>query len=294
MILCVSMQWLPYDWRYQLIYIAYRWALVLYFFIWLVIAGKSSRNSYFIYLTNWAHLAFNSYLIISALSSSFKLAVTRYARPKGPDTPAYKDNLIEDDSELEGYWNVSKNTLSWYQIVHWVSFTLGIELAFGVMVLYWTLDYNSTQVIDGVNVNTHLLNGILALVDVWISGTPVRLLHCLYLMLFSFVYGTFSGVYYISTGRNIYAVLDYRSNTGAAVGLNMGIVFVFLPLLHLCVYLLSMCRRWLVRWARTQVQRRVRSGSLPISPSDMSDELTEMKTLAELDNDSASDIANDS
>lgn len=226
-----------------MLYVAYRWTLVLYFFIWLIMAGKGQGNGkYFIFLTNWAHLSYNFYLIIAAVSTTTK-SITNHCAKRHKEPSHSRDYFTV--AEPDDYWNISKNRLSWYQMVHWVYFTIGNELAFGIMVLYWSLIYRGGN-IDGISANTHLLNGILSLADVWISGLPVNFLHVVYLLIFGTVYNIFSGVYFISTGENIYGVLDYKNNTGSAVGLYLALTFLLLPFLHLCVYLMYLGRQWVV------------------------------------------------
>lgn len=261
----------------------YRWALVFYFIIWLVVAGKQGGHKYFIYLTNWAHLAYNSYLVVSAVSTSLKLALTHSRRAALTADEEESRHLFQASviSEPDGYWNRSGNTLSWYQVLHWVLFTVGNEIAVGVMLLYWTLDYRG-QTVDGVNANTHLLNGILAVVDVWLSGVPVYLLHCLYLMSFYLVYGIFSGLYFIGTGENIYPILDYRGSTGSAVGLSLAVTFLVTPLFHFCVYVMYLCRQWLVYQvcALKQVGGGGSRGGVSTVEQGSSVELTEIKNLS--------------
>lgn len=147
--------------------------------------------------------------------------------------------------EPVGYWNTSGNQLNWYQMVYWVLFTIGNELATCIMVLYFLLIYRGDE-IDGVDANTHLTNGLLSLVDLWISGLPVNFLHFVYIVTFSVVYSIFSGAYFLSTGENIYDVLDYRSAPGAAVGLYLSLTFLLLPLLHSVVYFMYLGREWVV------------------------------------------------
>ena len=240
------MQWLPYKLPHQLIYITYRWVLVLYFFGWLVDAGKSQGNGeYFIYLTNWAHISYNTYLIIAAISTTWGVISTHWAgklRGRQP-TMAYQDYL--SIAEPYDYWNLSNNHLRWYQMIHWVFYSIGNELALCIMILYWSFIYRGWAV-DGVDANTHLVNGILSVVDMWICGLPVYFLHFVYILIFASAYCIFSGVYFIATSEIIYPVLDYGSDPGAAVALYLGLIFLLLPFLHLLVYLMYLGKQWMV------------------------------------------------
>lgn len=142
-------------------------------------AGKSQGDGYyFIYLTNWAHISYNTYLIVAAVSTSTKQIMV-YRRSRQQNTTHSRDYLTA--GEPAGYWNTSGNQLDWYQMVYWVLFTIGNELATCIMVLYFLLIYRGDE-IDGVDANTHLTNGLLSLVDLWISGLPVNFLHFVYIV----------------------------------------------------------------------------------------------------------------
>lgn len=161
-------------------------------------------------------------------------------------------------------------------MVHWVLYSIGNELSLCIMILYWSFIYRGGTV-DGVNANTHLLNGILSLVDMWISGLPVYLLHVLYILVFSSVYSIFSGLYFIATGGIIYKVLDYGSNAGAAVGLYLALTFLLLPVVHFLVYLMYLGKQWTIY--RVCAVRHARwSGTAPQQSSSV--ELSDLRVLS--------------
>ena len=209
-------------------------------------AGASAGDlNYFKFLTNWAHIAYNSYLITAALSTTVKAIMVHCSTETvHSSNPRCKDYF--GVGTPSGYWNLTNNRLSWYQMLQWVLFTIGNEGAFVVLVLYWSLIFHNEK-IDGVNANTHLLNGILSIVDVWVTGLPVNLVHFIYLTIFSTIYSMFAGVYYIASENIIYAPLNYKDNAGGAVGLCLLVSFLVLPLLHSAVYVIYLCRQWLVR-----------------------------------------------
>ncbi len=200
---------------------------------------------YFVFLTNWAHLAYNVYLITAAVSVTAKVIILHRSNRKEQMSAPYSQDYFGVQVP-SGYWNTSHNQLSWYQMLHWLLFTIGNEGAFLILVLYWSLIFHG-ETISGVNANTHLINGILSVLDLWVTGLPVNLLHFVYLMIFATIYTTFAGVYYISSGEIIYAPLNYTANAGAAVGLCLSVTFFLLPFLHSVFYVMYLCRQWLVR-----------------------------------------------
>lgn len=102
-----------------------------------------------------------------------------------------------------------------------------------------------------MNLNTHLINGIVSITVLWVSRTPVRLLHVVYLVGFGAVYSVFTGIYYAAGGTNaqdepyIYEVLDYDDNPGTATAYVLIVVLVFLPFIHLLFYVQYVARYWL-------------------------------------------------
>ena len=128
--------------------------------------------------------------------------------------------------------------INWYQIIHWLLFTLGTDVTFGISVLYWALALQRWG---------HLVNGIVAVVEVWISGVPVQLLHFIYPMIYAAVYSVFTGIYFAASGNVIYDnVLDYGEGLGLAVGVVVGVTLVFIPLMHLIFYFQYFVKFWIL------------------------------------------------
>ena len=200
--------------------------------------------------------------MISALSVTLRFVIVHWVNRS---TESNRLHSVDNQAAVEprGYCNLSNNRISWYQMVHWLFFTIGNELAILVLILFWSLVYKGEK-ITGVSANTHLINGLLAVVDVCITGLPVNLLHCIYLLILSSVYSTFSGVYFIITGDNIYSVLDYKNHTGGAVGLYLSLTFLLLPAVHFLIFILHLSRKWVVyyhcvvrTWSRRFAQERL-------------------------------------
>ena len=238
----------------------YRWIISLYFLAWLVPTGIADENGgpkYFIYLTNWAFLLFNLYLLVSAIAVTLQFVV-HYSYDK--------ENLSHDDlhqrqQNLHDKHQVIRTLLGadythkvvWYQKVQWLLITIGLEMAVGVSVLYWVVVYSSEHKLNGENFNVHLVNGIVALFDVCFSGIIIRLAHVVYLFCFGAVYVIFTGIYFAADGTNaqdkpyIYAAIDYGEELGLALLYVFIIILVFLPILHFAIYALYGARRWLVK-----------------------------------------------
>ena len=146
--------------------------------------------------------------------------------------------------------------------IQWPLFTVGTEFAVAITLLYWTLFYEPHSKhnffsIDSLHI--HLINGILAIVDLWMSGVPVRVYHALHSVLFAISYVVFTGVYYAAGGTDpagnsfIYPFLNYESSPGSAIGLGIVCALVLTTSIHFVFYLQFIIRNWITCY----IQRRV-------------------------------------
>lgn len=263
------LQWLPNHIKYQWIYLVFRWVMAAYFFGWLIPSGLIEENGgvkYFIFLTNWCYLAWNVYLIASAISVTVKVILV-YCYPScasrgaGTTTASLLESPkphIDIDVPI-GCCGRGEDATSWYQKIQWLLYYFGVHMAVTVCILYWALLYNGGPV-DGVNIHTHLLNGIIAVIDVLFSGVPVRFLHFIYPVLFGIVYAVFTGIYFAAGGTNavgdpyVYRVLDYGNSPGTATAYVVAVVVVFIPIVHLLLFGLYSMRFWIscYIWSRRE------------------------------------------
>ena len=240
-------------------YLAYRWILSGYFLAWLIVSIVEAVDGtdYGIHITNWIHIVHNLYLFIGALSSTIKYLTVHFLSPsQAYDFSRSSEYEIKKPSGCCGY---ADNKLSWYQSVHWFFFALDVQLAFGLLLMYWSLYYGGWPV-DAVNLNTHVVTGLVFLIDVWISGLPVNLLHAVYPTLFVIIYLVFSAVYYVTSGGVVlYGILDYGANLGHTIGIWV-VVLVCGIAVVLVMYLVYLVRYWLLYYCL--VARRQGSSEL--------------------------------
>ena len=249
------MQWLPYRWYFQIFFIIYRWVIAGFFFGWLIAAGLYPLNGgpkFFIFLTNWGFLAFNAHLTWSAIVSTvdfFKEFV--YCRQQYIDLGETRSLAYQRDVETPtGCCGRGYNRISWYHMIQWALFMIGTELAVVFTILYWPLLYDPDIPISGVNFNTHGTQGIISVIELLITGVPIRFYHFYFTQIFASVYAVFTGIYFAAGGTNIrnkpyiYSILDYGNNPGSATGLVLGVILVFLPIVHFLFYLIYVARYW--------------------------------------------------
>ena len=249
----IFLQWLPPHWKWQWLYVVYRWIVALYFFAWFMVilnnANISLKAKYLIYITNWAFIVWNTYLIFAAVSvtinticenTSMRDSILRRKSCQNELTVAYTDEAEKRQTQL-----------TWYDKLQWLLFSIGTECAVAVTVLYWGLFYDPHSEHNLFSIDSlhmHLINGIVALIELWITAIPIRFYHALHLILFALCYILFTVFYYVASGTDpsgnkfIYPFLNYESNPGGALGLALGCVFIFTTLIHMVFFTLYLCR----------------------------------------------------
>ncbi len=214
----------------------------------MVIAGVQTGGPiFFIYLTNWGLISFNIYLVIAALSTTTKfLTVHVICRQRYGEAELGR---VQSDSYFlrspSGCCGYGDNKLTWYQMIHWFFFNIGNMQAFGILILYWGILYRGGPVSPS-SFHTHLINGLVSIVDLWVSGLPVNIFHFVWIMIYAVLYSIFTGIYFVISGRSVYTVLDYENDLVSAIGLVVGLILAFLPLVHIVVFYLQYVIRYLI------------------------------------------------
>lgn len=243
------MQWLPYNWKMQWLYIMYRLLLFFYFLLWtMYIISLEPPGKSLIFLTNWSLIVWDLYLFVSVTSVSIN-QLRQYICP-----------TRKQQTSLKWVCCVfGKNQATLCDKISWLLFVVSAESAVAVTLLYWVrLREDGASLYPAVH-HPHLTSGIVATLDLWITGLPVHLFQILYSLLFTSTYAAFTGVYYIANGTNtqdnfIYPVLDYDSNPGLATAVVVVVGLIFLPLIHVCFIVQYLLRTW----ATVYVHRRVK------------------------------------
>lgn len=247
---------------WQLVFLIYRCVMSFYFLAWLVPSGVHDLNGgpkYFIFLTNWSYLLFNSYLLVAAMSTILQFIIhhTYDSRKMSRHDLFVKHNLLKFNVKEKFIRELLgadyRMEVVWYQKIQWLLGTMGLGVAVAVSILYWSVVYSSSDELDGVNLNTHFVNGIVALFDVWFSGIIIKLYHVVYILAFGVTYGMFSGIYCVVGGTNvqgkpyIYSILDFKDELGQAIVFLIITGLVYLPLVHLVMYAIYGIRYWLAK-----------------------------------------------
>lgn len=237
---------------------------MLYFLSWLTVLTvqasqeQAVQSKFFIYLTNWGFLVLNAYFLVSAVSVLLTSVCHRHL-PLSPRLPTILTDQ-SDDFKL----SFTEPALVVVNGLHWILAILGLEYAVGITILFWAF-FNSPALfsysLSGESIHVHMLNGIVACIDMLITGLPFRILHVVYVIMFGSVYIIFSGIYYAANGidifgnRYIYPILDYDHNPGLAAGVGVSCAVILSAALHTGFILLFVCRHLLSHRLQTRVYR---------------------------------------
>lgn len=123
---------------------------------------------------------------------------------------------------------------TWYHKVAWFFYIIAANNSLLVTVVYWSLLYTGYKIREA-DVAFHLLNSVFMLIETFVSGIPVHLVHVVYAVLYGSIYLVFTVVYWLNGGTNtsgdsyIYPILDYKSKPYAATVLIILYGLVGLP-----------------------------------------------------------------
>ena len=234
---------------------------MLYFLFWLAMtvihALDGVHFKYFIFLTHWGFIAWNGYLVLSTATVT-AAALGRWEFD-GAKHDSHESRSTSSDSNNSGSTGCTKVVPSSQSSagcslvpletsfkLQWAFFLIGGEYAVVISILYWAFYTGSTN--SGQNLysldslHLHAINGIFAVVEIWLSGIPVRICHAVYSIAFGCAYILFTVLYYAAGGRDsvghrfIYPFLDYGSNAGAAVALAVSCAVFLVGGIHLLFF----------------------------------------------------------
>ena len=101
---------------------------------------------------------------------------------------------------------------------------------------------------SALTVHVHGVNGLLAIVDIFISRVPFQFLHLFYPSILTALYALLNGLYFAASGEIVYNALNYRDSLGTAIGLVIVLALSATPI-YIVLFLLA--------WFRDVVYKRV-------------------------------------
>ena len=126
-----------------------------------------------------------------------------------------------------------------YLKLNWLLFAISAPAALLVTGVYFVALFPQKKVdyLNPEDVNLHLMNTVIVLLELCVSAFPVRLLHYVYMFVYGALYATFSIIYWSVDHTHVLypGVLDwnYPKKTGFVLII---LALVILPLLQIFVY----------------------------------------------------------
>ncbi|XP_028394205.1 protein rolling stone-like [Dendronephthya gigantea] len=226
---------------------------------------------WFIYLTNWSFLL----LTVTMIGLTLVSIIREYENISSSTENASQEMrncgaIITANAECASSQNnankvgPSPTSLTWYEKGVWILWIVSSNAALVVTLNYWLLVFQPPT--DFMDIAVHALNSFVMLVEFFMSKTPVRILHVLYVMIFAIVYSLFSVIFWAAGGVNVkvpltqnaifapWKVLDYENGEPAVVSaVLLGIIFLISPILQLTLFGLHRLKQRYLRKKRDAI-----------------------------------------
>lgn len=183
----------------------------------------ASPSKYWIYLTDWGYEIFVWRMILDFLMVCSRIvSVQRW--------PNYEGQYLHETNHFG-------NQFLWFMT------TLSYTIAVVITLAFWTclvpLDDLSkwTPLSWFTNINVHLIQGVLSIVDTFVSSSPRRMAHMWAPVIFGLVYLIFNVAYTLSGGTDpvgnpfIYPITDWLNKPGFSSGM-IFVVVIMCVLVH--------------------------------------------------------------
>ena len=134
-------------------------------------------------------------------------------------------------------------SLKWYHVTAWILFNVYATSAVMITIGYWigVVSELQTEAEEEykpafiINIHVHVVNAVLAVIEVAVGNQLVRLLHFYWPMIFGTVYGLFTLLLYAIDDLILYDVLDWRLHSKEAGFFLLGMLFFGTMIIHILV-----------------------------------------------------------
>ncbi|KAK6176779.1 hypothetical protein SNE40_015013 [Patella caerulea] len=263
-----------FQWRVPpIVYLIYRFIVAGYTFSWLIYTAQISSNppyGWAAYLTNWSYTILTVYLFLHLIITivhyclNCRRGVTLFRKIDSEQHQKYfrEDNVLQRSASSE---NITENSddeiqvvvpkLPFYVKIVWLLFTVISPAALTVTIMFWAAIYPSLKHANPIgidNIQLHVLNTVIILLEHAVTAVPFRLLHFIYPTIYGLIYIIFSIIFWSGDhNRVIYNILDW-SKPGMTVGFVLLIGFVVIPILCLTFFLIHRLKLCIYRKISSQ------------------------------------------
>lgn len=202
-----------------------------------------------VWLTNWTYLALTCHLVLAAVicivytcqyNSFFVRTPCVVAENQARYTRGYDGFSIEDRAGRV-VPSVSRSDIPWYMKVNWVLFNIVAIGAPMVTVVYFVALYPQIYKDGGQigpeDLNLHLMNSVLVLLEIIFAAYPVRIFHAFHVVIFGILYGIFSLIFWAVDHSNVLypEVLNWNYPLQTSLILLL-LVFIAVPGLQILLF----------------------------------------------------------
>ncbi|XP_046371834.2 protein rolling stone-like [Haliotis rufescens] len=255
-----------WQWRIPpILYLLYRLVLAVYVDVWLIYltAGSGSMDlpnglSMAAFLTIWTYTVLALYMTTNFVAAFFNYFCLRRQDThfmRRPPSEGHQNMFPEISTDpwmvSSGYEAVPDSDeevdirlyrLPWYLKIVWILFNVVSSSSVMVTIIFFAVlfpEMTGAKVGSMDNVQLHMLNSVIVVVEHLVSAIPIRLLHVIYPITYGLVYVFFSLFYWIPDHNHVMypKVLDWNQ-PGLTIGMICLIGFVIIPVLHSVFYLI--------------------------------------------------------
>ncbi|XP_062924264.1 protein rolling stone [Mobula hypostoma] len=251
------------QWRlHPVIWLCYRIFMAVYSLTWCICSGVQTNNvKWFIFLTHLTYIMLTAYFNLALINLICCMAFGRRKETQNVKEASLAELSLPNPkaaTEVEGgssSWIKRKEfpappSLLQYPInIQWGLLNLICVTSLYVTIAFWSIDYVPGRAApDSININVHVVNSVLVLLEIGMTAAPVHLVHFIYVLLYCLSYILFTIVYWALGGTNlrgklyIYRILNYSKSLGAAAGCIIGSLCIVLPLLQFLMWNLHLLR----------------------------------------------------
>jgi hypothetical protein len=148
---------------------------------------------------------------------------------------------IPETEILEDERCIVAPSLIWQEKIVWFLWIISANAGLLVSVEYWLLVFRPPT--SFMDISVHALNSVFILTELLIGKLPVRILHWIYVLIFSIIYAVFTVIYWAAGGLNgrgdpfIYDILDYENGKpGSIAAVLLSSIFIVTPLIQFILY----------------------------------------------------------
>ncbi|XP_005096245.1 uncharacterized protein LOC101853781 [Aplysia californica] len=252
-----------FQWRSPgIFFLVYRIAVAAYTLTWLIKTAIESKLpddvsvTWGSFLTNWTYTLLTIYFLLHALIALVVYLLCRGSglqlmRRLAPEQHRYLfhelgnayEGFPQDPEERTPLTSSDDvhfelgNRVPWYFALLWVIFNAVSVSAIMVTIVFWCILFPGSGLhFDMENVQLHLVNSVLVLLEHAVTALPVRILHVIYPIIYGLIYMAFSLFYWVDDHSHVmYPILDW-GKPGPTVGYVLLVGFVIMPIIQLLIY----------------------------------------------------------